>query len=550
MRREAFEAEHLHREKFGQRTKIRPGRQMAFPCSAAGERGGEHRRAAGLQARTHARRQDRRAWQDDEFVAGKIRRGRNDVDIQAEFTQAGIERPAKIDGGAAAALRLDFVMPEARIIEHEGDIGRLEGDFAEFADLARHGADFVHHGLRRAVPAQEASMRLLLREGRLAPAEIADEAGAVREGFPGPETHHAGRGGRIVARPVHRAGLLFHDGPGRRGAAEGVVVEGGKIRMALMQPAGLLLRRESALAEQADGIAVPGGDIQMLADIVMVEADEVADEIVRDRTIRTMMAENCFLLDVEADHLVAVEAAEVEDVGGIGLGDRCAGKVDLVEAAIFLRPEDRTPGGVQRGHRAVARIKPTAEGGRCVRGKALVAAMVAELIVGLPHHDGGVLAIAAGQRLSDAGALAAIGLRGEAVMPAGAKTARAAMLVLRENLRIEVNQPFGRRGGRRAEDDAEALGVQGFNGAVEPTPVEAAGFRLQPRPGKLADPHEAQPQRAHHPGVFGPVGLRPVFGIVADAELHCGRISIQAAFLARAGMTWKENAANQAAYEH
>jgi hypothetical protein len=38
-------------------------------------------------------------------------------------------------------------------------------------------------------------MHLLLREGRLPPAEIADDLGAVGEGLPAPEADHAGGSG-------------------------------------------------------------------------------------------------------------------------------------------------------------------------------------------------------------------------------------------------------------------------------------------------------------------------------------------------------------------
>ena len=161
------------------------------------------------------------------------------------------------------------------------------------------------------------------------------------------------------------------------------------------------------------------------------------------------------------------------------------------------------------------------------RREALVAAMVAKLVVGLPHGNRGMLAIAPGERLRDPGALAAVGPRRKAVVPAGAKAAGTAMLVMREDIRMHLHQPFRRRGSRRAEDDAQTFRMKGLDGAVQPGPVEAAGFRLDPGPGELADPHQAEPQFAHHPGVLGPVGLRPVFRIVADAEFHAAGISIQ-----------------------
>lgn len=105
-----------------------------------------------------------------------------------------------------------------------------------------------------------------------------------------------------------------------------------------------------------------------------------------------------------------------------------------------------------------------------------------------------------------------------------------AMFVAGQDVRLQVNEPFGRRGSRGTHHDAEARIAKHFDGPVQPAPVKPAGRRFDPGPGKLSDPHHRQAKAAHLAGVVGPVGLRPVFRIVADAELHDGTQSI--------GMKW------------
>ena len=77
-------------------------------------------------------------------------------------------------------------------------------------------------------------MHLFLRERGLAPAEIADGFGTVRERFPRPQTRHAGQGIGVKRRPVYWTRLLFHDPPTAfsHGAVK-VVVEGLQIGVAL-----------------------------------------------------------------------------------------------------------------------------------------------------------------------------------------------------------------------------------------------------------------------------------------------------------------------------
>jgi hypothetical protein len=132
---------------------------------------------------------------------------------------------------------------------------------------------------------------LLLREGRLPPAEIAHHLGAVGEGLPRPEAHHPGQRRGVVGRPVHRAGLLLHHPPardlraleaGRHGAVE-VVVEGLEVGIALPGIAALVLGRVlEPVLEEAERVAVPGRDLHLPAEREMVEVERPAHVVVRD----------------------------------------------------------------------------------------------------------------------------------------------------------------------------------------------------------------------------------------------------------------------------
>src|SRR6185312_8825411 len=99
-------------------------------------------------------------------------------------------------------------------------------------------------------------MHLFLRERRLAPAEIADRFGAVREGLPCPQPRHAVARRWIMRRPVHRPRLLFHDPPApARGRPVEVVMKGLEIRIAGACEAALpLLSLIGAVLEEAERI--------------------------------------------------------------------------------------------------------------------------------------------------------------------------------------------------------------------------------------------------------------------------------------------------------
>ena len=115
-------------------------------------------------------------------------------------------------------------------------------------------------------------------------------------------------------------------------------------------------------------------------------------------------------------------------------------------------------------------------------------------------------------------------------MPPGAEAARPAILANGEDVGMRIDQPFGRCGRGSAEDDLQPLPRERVDGAVQPVEMELAARGFQTAPGELADPHAAEAEAGHLPRILGPARLRPMFGIVADAQMHDGCLC------ARAGM--------------
>ena len=320
------------------------------------------------------------------------------------------------------------------------------------AERGQLGADL--RGLDRAlvlagVGAQQAGVHLLLREGRLAPAEIAHHLGAVREGLPAPQPHHAVLGRRVPVRPVDRAGLLLHHPPAALAlrvaaqAAVEVVVEAGNVGVAGAGPARLLLGREEEHLREAQRIAVPGGDVEVGGHLVVVELGEEAHEVVRHRPPGRVLAQDLDLLAVEGAHLARGEAAPVEPVRRVRLGDGQGRQIDLVERAVDLAPEDRAPGRVERVDRGVALDQPAPEALPGGVGQAQHRVVAAVFVVGLPGHDRRVAAVALGHRAADAARFGAVARVREAVVAPRAEAARAALQVDGDHVGHAVVQHFG-----------------------------------------------------------------------------------------------------------
>ena len=146
--------------------------------------------------------------------------------------------------------------------------------------------------------------------------------------------------------------------------------------------------------------------------------------------------------------------------------------------------------------------------------------VAAIFIVGLPHHDGGVLAIPLRQCGDDPRAFDPVAFVAEAIVPPRAEAARAALLIDRNHVGHLVDQPLGRGRGGCAEDHLQAGGMEGFDRPVEPAPVVLSGLGLDPAPREFADPHKAEAHRSHSLRILGPYRFGPMFGIVAAAEFH------------------------------
>ena len=85
-----------------------------------------------------------------------------------------------------------------------------------------------------------------------------------------------------------------------------------------------------------------------------------------------------------------------------------------------------------------------------------------------------------------------------------------------QHVGVLVQHPARRCGGWRAKHDLQPGPAQNGNGSVQPIPVEPAGFGFDPAPGEFADADPCQAQFGHPGRIFGPLGFRPVFGVVAD----------------------------------
>src|SRR5687768_11556736 len=80
------------------------------------------------------------------------------------------------------------------------------------------------------------------------------------------------------------------------------------------------------------------------------------------------------------------------------------------------------------------------------------------------------------------------------------------------------DQPWRWSGGRSAEDDTQSLAGKTVDCAVEPFPAPLFGRRFNPRPREFADPSPGQSQISHARRIEIPAILRPLFGVIANAE--------------------------------
>ena len=409
---------------------------MALAGARAGARPEQHHRARRGQRRQGRRLQDRQRGRDDQGVAGQLGVRRHDVHVQAQPAQRRVHLERQLQPAEAPGVRLNGELPVGLIAEHQRHprpgAGRQFAQRCQFGgDLAGFLAAPVQHIVRPVQP----RVHLLLGEGRLAPAEIGHHLGAVGERLPGPGPHHAGQGGGVVAGPVHRPRLLLHHPPAAApDAAIEVVVEGRDVRVPLAQVAQLLRLREPELLKEPQRIGIPAGQVQVAAHREVVELGIEAHEVVGDVAARRTAAQDVGLLAVEAHHLVGGEAVVIQPVAGVGLGDRQVRRVDLVEVAVFLRPEHRPPGAVQRLDRLIAPRQPAPERGRRARRIAEGGVVTAELVVGLPGPHGGVAAISVTCQGGNPGALQTVNFAGKTIVSPGSEASWSPLDVVCQDL--------------------------------------------------------------------------------------------------------------------
>ena len=143
---------------------------------------------------------------------------------------------------------------------------------------------------------------------------------------------------------------------------------------------------------------------------------------------------------------------------------------------------------------------------------------VGVFVVELPADDVGVVAEVEGHLLGDVvGELAVFGI-GEGELLAIAVLGALAVLIDAQGLGIFGGEPRGRRGGGRAEDDADVMFGGEGDGAVEPAEVVVALGRFHGAPGKFADAHDVDVGGFHEREVFVPLRLGPLLGIPGGAE--------------------------------
>ena len=105
-------------------------------------------------------------------------------------------------------------------------------------------------------------------------------------------------------------------------------------------------------------------------------------------------------------------------------------------------------------------------------------------------------------------------------MTARAERARTAIRADRQNVRMTIDQPLGRRRGRRAHDDLQTGCAEYVDRAIQPAPVIFAGRGLDPAPRKFGDPHLLDAECFHPASVVFPHRLRPVFRVITDSKAH------------------------------
>ena len=190
------------------------------------------------------------------------------------------------------------------------------------------------------------------------------------------------------------------------------------VRIADTEIAALVLLVGRIPIEKADRIGIPGCDVEIAAYREMVERDEAAHEVVRDRHAGRMRADNIGLEPVEGDDLVRRITLEVHHMRRVRFGHGEVRQADLLEGTVLHRPEDVAPCAVERVGRLVFLCQPVAEPFERRARIAFDRVVTTVFIVGLPGRERRMVAVALCQVGDDTGAFAAIALVAETVVAA------------------------------------------------------------------------------------------------------------------------------------
>ena len=159
-------------------------------------------------------------------------------------------------------------------------------------------------------------------------------------------------------------------------------------------------------------------------------------------------------------------------------------------------------------------LKPSA----AVRAEALVASLVAKLVVYLPGCDAFFSAVVFEQGAGDLFAVLQIIRAAVAGDVPPTKGAPETVFVHGQHIRIPVREPGRGRGGRRAEDNAQAPLPRLFDDAVEEGKVKASLLRLHDVPGKFTDADDVAAQFHYAVQVLLEPLRLPLFRIVINAQ--------------------------------
>ncbi len=175
---------------------------------------------------------------------------------------------------------------------------------------------------------------------------------------------------------------------------------------------------------------------------------------------------------VVRQQLVGREAGEVQLLARVGVGRRGPRRQDLLEGVVALRPEGRSPGGVERLDAPVAVLEPGAERlGGAVRE--VMRDMAAQLVVHMPQRERRMLAIALGHHAGHPQRILPEHRRGDGVgLPSSLAEHRAVLELGGQDLGMAASQPR-RRGGRRGggERDPDTGLRKTVHRLVEPAEV-------------------------------------------------------------------------------